>query len=626
MSIKISFSFIFLLLIFTTCQNEKKYINYKKNTDFISTPDPHSLSNIDKIKTRHIFFDLEINWQKHILDGFAEISFIKKENTDTFILDTKDLEIKEVLSPKGEKRKWWKGTPDSIFGTPLYILLAKEDTVIKIKYNTKSAEALQWTAKEQTSDKTDEFLYSQSQAILARSWFPCQDAPSVKFTYNATIKTKPGFFVLMSAENPQTVSENGIYNFRMEQPVSSYLIALASGNLKFKPLGKNCGIYAEPSMIEKSAWEFADMQQMIDVAEKMYGKYVWGRYDVLVLPPSFPFGGMENPRLTFATPTVITGDRSQVALVAHELAHSWSGNLVTNETWNDFWLNEGFTNFFEQRIMEKIYGKPYDKMRQLIAWNDLQKTLKELTESGLTADTKLKLDLKGRNPDDGLSDIAYEKGRFFLCHLLKVTGEKNFDNFLNKYFTQNSFKYMNTEGFLNFLNKELLDKNSNWKKDAQAETWIYGEGLPKCASKPESEELTKVDNMILSYFKGDKKPSEFDTTGFTSHHWQYMIRQFSKNATLKNVEEFEQTFKFSYRSNSEILCDWFTISAKAGYTKNRKQTENFLIHVGRRKMIMPIYEELAQTEEGKKWAISVFEKAKLGYHSVSAFSVAEVLK
>ncbi|NUM31359.1 MAG: M1 family metallopeptidase [Bacteroidetes bacterium] len=626
MKLKLSYLFIILIFLFTTCQNEKKYINYKKKSDFISTLDPHSFANINKIRLRHIFFNLEINWEKHILDGFVQILFTKNETADTLILDTKDLEIKEIFAINGSKRKWWKGKTDEIFGTPLYILLSKEDTVLKILYNTNSAEALQWAAKEQTSDKTDEFLYSQSQAILARSWFPCQDAPSVKFTYNATVKTKPGYWVLMSAENPQKLSNTGIYNFKMEQPVSSYLVALASGKLIFKPLGKNCGIYAEPSMIEKAAWEFADMQKMIDVASDLYGKYVWGRYDVLVLPPSFPFGGMENPRLTFATPTVITGDRSQVALIAHELAHSWSGNLVTNETWNDFWLNEGFTNFFEQRIMEKIYGKPYDRMRQLIAWNDLEKTINELTISGALADTKLKLDLKGRNPDDGLSDIAYEKGRFFLCHLLKVTGEKNFDDFLKKYFTKNAFKYMNTEDFLSYLNKELLNKNIRWKKEAEAQNWIYGEGLPKSAVKPVSEELIKVDKMLLSYFEGLKKPEEFDTAGFTSHHWQYLIRQFSKKANLNQVEEFEKVFSFSNRSNCEILCDWFTLSAKIAYTKNTEQTEKFLIRVGRRKMILPIYEELAKTENGKKWAKMVFDKAKTGYHSVSVQSVAVILK
>lgn len=618
--------FCFIFFLFITCQNQKKCIYDKKNDGFISTPDPHSFSNITQVKLKHVYLNLDINWNEHILDGYITMFFDKKEGTDTLILDTKDLEIKHVLSEKGINRRWWKGNEHNIFGSPLYILLENEDTIIKILYKTKTAEALQWTAKEQTYDKTDEFLYSQSQAILARSWIPCMDAPSVKFTYNAKIKTKPGYFALMSAENPQSVNDSGIYNFNMNQPVSSYLLALASGKLKFKPLGKNCGIYAEPGMIDKAAWEFADMQKMIDEAEKMYGKYAWGRYDVLVLPPSFPFGGMENPRLTFATPTVITGDRSQVALVAHELAHSWSGNLVTNQSWDDFWLNEGFTNYFEQRIMEKIYGKAYDKMRQVIAWNDLEKTIKEFKDDGIYEETKLKQNLQGRNPDDGLSDIAYEKGRFFLCHLARITGEVNFDNFLKNYFTQNAFKYMNTEDFLELLNKNLLNKNKKWKDEAMAEIWIYGEGLPKNAIKPESQELIKVDNMLKSYFEGYKKTKDIDTSGFTTHHWQYMIRQFAKKANLQQTEEFDYYFKFSNRNNSEILCDWFVHSAKIEYLKNRTQTEIFLINVGRRRFLMPIYLQLAKTPEGKLWAKKVFEKAKSGYHYVSAQSVEEVLK
>lgn len=617
--------FPFLIILIITCQNEKKYYAVKKNVKFISTPDPHSFSNITQIKLNNIFLNLEINWEQRNLSGFALLSFEKKNNVDTLILDTKDLEINNVLSLIGENRKWWKGKTDSVFGTPLYVLLNESDTSIKIFYKTKSAEALQWISKEQTNDKTDEFLYSQSQAILARSWIPCMDAPSVKFTYSAKIKTKPGYFALMSAENPQSANDSGIYFFKMSLPVSSYLMAIASGKLEFKSLGKNCGIYAESGMIEKAAWEFADMQKMINTAEDLYGRYVWGRYDVLVMPPSFPFGGMENPVLTFATPTVITGDRSQVALVAHELAHSWSGNLVTNQTWDDFWLNEGFTNYFEQRIMEKLYGKPYDKMRQVLAWNDLEKTIETFNKEGLSAETKLKLDLKGRNPDDGLSDIAYEKGRFFLCHIAKITGEKNFDIFLNNYFSKNAFKYMNTENFIDILNNELLDKNKKWKEMAQTEKWIYGEGLPSSAVKPVSIELQRVNKILDSYFKNNSMSAIFDTLDFTTHHWQYFIRQFSKKAGSIQTEEFDKIFKFSNRSNSEILCDWFTHSVKINYIKNRNQIENFLTKVGRRKFLMPIYEQLAKTEEGKKWAKSVFEKAKKGYHFVSAQSVAEVL-
>lgn len=589
--------------------------------------DPHSYSNPEKIRVKHIHLDLEIVWKAHILKGTATLTLDNKENDDTLILDTRQLGILEIKNEKGNRLKFWKGNSDPIFGEPLYVVLETNNDKVLISYQTSpEAAALQWVTPAQTHDKKEEFLYSQSQAILARSWVPCQDAPAVKFTYTAKIKTKPGYLALMSATNPQTDNETGEYTFEMEQPISSYLLALSSGKIDFKSLGKNCGIYAEPGMLEKAAWEFADMQKMIDEAGKLYGTYMWKRYDVLVLPPSFPFGGMENPRLTFATPTVITGDRSQVSLIAHELAHSWSGNLVTNATWNDFWLNEGFTNYFEQRIMEQIYGKPYDEMRQVLAWNDLEKTMTEMKEEGLSADTKLKLDLTGRDPDDGLSDVAYDKGRFFLCHLEKIVGKKKWDEFLNTYFNANAFSYMDTEGFLEYLNKELLDKNPEWKKTANVKEWGYSEGMPKDAVKPVSTELNKVDALLSNYFARKIKPEFFDTTGYTTHHWQYLIRQFGKKATLEQVKSFDKIYKFSNRSNAEICCDWFTLSVKIGYTQNRPQIEKFLTSVGRRKFLMPIYEALAKTPEGKKWAKQVFEKAKQGYHSVSANSVEEVLK
>ncbi len=631
---------VLIILLITSC-SEKKYAEDEKKAKNFSVKDKHSFSNPDKIRITHLHLDLGIDWDAHILKGSVTYTLQNDSNSDTLILDTRQLVISEVKSKNGAKLKYWLGKEHPIFGTPLYIQTKQQSQVV-VFYQTKpECEALQWLSPEQTHDKKDPFLYSQSQAILARTWIPCQDAPAVKFTYSAHIQTKPGFMVLMSATNPQKINANGIYDLEMDQPISSYLLALSSGKIDFKPLGSLCGIYAEPGMLEKAAWEFADMQKMITEAGKLYGNYMWKRYDVLVLPSAFPFGGMENPRLTFATPTVITDDRSQVALIAHELAHSWSGNLVTNATWDDFWLNEGFTNYFEQRIMEQIYGKEYDLMRQVLAWNDLEKTMSEMKTDNVYADTRLKLDLTGRNPDDGLTDVAYDKGRFFLCHLEQVVGKANWDEFVNKYFKTNAFSYQNTEGFVDFLNKELLSKNKEWEKKANIQQWIYGEGMPKDAVKPVSKELDKVDLLVTNYLSENLKLENMDTTGFTSHHWQYFIRQIGKKllpepsvngikivAQLNGVNilnELDAKFKFSNRGNAEICCDWFTLSAKVGYKKNRVQTQHFLCSVGRRKFLMPIYQALAQSEEGKVWARTVYKLAKGGYHSVSAISVEEVL-
>ncbi|WP_449435437.1 M1 family aminopeptidase [Pedobacter steynii] len=196
---------------------------------------------------------------------------------------------------------------------------------------------------------------------------PCQDSPGIRFTYNATVSVPNDLLALMSAENPEVKNSKGIYHFKQIHPIPSYLLALAVGDIEFKAVDKRTGIYAEPSVLAKAVYEFADMGKMVNAAEKLYGPYRWGRYDLLVLPPSFPFGGMENPNLTFITPTVIAGDRSLVSIISHELAHSWSGNLVTNATWNDFWLNEGFTNYFERRIDEAIFGKTEAQIQEEFA-------------------------------------------------------------------------------------------------------------------------------------------------------------------------------------------------------------------------------------------------------------------
>ena len=244
-----------------------------------------------------------------------------------------------------------------------------------------SARALQWLSPEQTADKTKPFLFTQGQAILTRTWIPVQDSPGIRFTYNAKVKVPNDLMALMSAENPQARSSDGVYSFKMDKPIPAYLIALAVGDIAYQSIDERCGVYAEQSMINKAAWEFADMGRMVTAAEELYGPYRWGRYDVIVLPPSFPFGGMENPMLTFATPTIIAGDRSLTALIAHELAHSWSGNLVTNANWNDFWLNEGFTVYFEHRISEKLYGADYSAMTGVLGHQDLMSTVMEI-ESG----------------------------------------------------------------------------------------------------------------------------------------------------------------------------------------------------------------------------------------------------
>lgn len=605
-----------LIITFLGCTKNQK------NDNFLNK-DAHSYANFNDVRIKHLKLDLRVDFSDKTLDGKVDISIENYTKAKQLILDSKDLTIHKVLLEDSIETSFSLGEKSEVFGQPLTVEVEPSTKVVSVYYTTSpDAEALQWLTPEQTLGKVHPFLFSQSQAILARSWVPCQDGPGVKFTYEATIKTDPNLIALMSAENGTTKNENGVYTFKMDQPISSYLLALTVGDLAFASTGRNSGVYAEPAMLEKSVWELNSMQSMIDSAEKLYGPYAWERYDVVILPPSFPFGGMENPRLTFATPTIIAGDRSLVALIAHELAHSWSGNLVTNETWNDFWLNEGFTVYFEQRIMEKIFGKPYEEMLTKLGMGELEATLKNLINEGNSEDTHLYLDLDGRNPDDGLTDVAYEKGRFFLQKLESVVGRERFDLFLKNYFEENKFKPMNTERFIANLNEHLLTPEEEQAVNINA--WVYGPGLPDNALIPYSEELDRVESSIAQYNNNQIKAEEIDISGYTTHHWLYFLRGL-KNLDSIKMHELDQNFNFTQTGNSEIACDWFKHCIDHQYEEAFPALNDFLIRVGRRKFLTPLYTRLAKSPRNKAWAKEVYQTARNGYHSVSYNTIDEVL-
>ena len=610
--------FIALTLIITFLGCTKN----QKNDNFLNK-DAHSYANFNDVRIKHLKLDLRVDFSDKTLDGKVDISIENYTKAKQLILDSKDLTIHKVLLEDSIQTSFSLGEKSEVFGQPLTVEVEPSTKVVSVYYTTSpDADALQWLTPEQTLGKVHPFLFSQSQAILARSWVPCQDGPGVKFTYEATIKTDPNLIALMSAENGTTKNENGVYTFKMDQPISSYLLALTVGDLAFASTGRNSGVYAEPAMLEKSVWELNSMQSMIDSAEKLYGPYAWERYDVVILPPSFPFGGMENPRLTFATPTIIAGDRSLVALIAHELAHSWSGNLVTNETWNDFWLNEGFTVYFEQRIMEKIFGKPYEEMLTKLGMGELEATLKNFINEGNSEDTHLYLDLDGRNPDDGLTDVAYEKGRFFLQKLESVVGRERFDLFLKNYFEENKFKPMNTERFIANLNEHLLTPEEEQAVNINA--WVYGPGLPDNALIPYSEELDRVESSIAQYNNNQIKAEEIDISGYTTHHWLYFLRGL-KNLDSIKMHELDQNFNFTQTGNSEIACDWFKHCIDHQYEEAFPALNDFLIRVGRRKFLTPLYTRLAKSPQNKAWAKEVYQTARNGYHSVSYNTIDEVL-
>lgn len=583
----------------------------------------HSFSNYEEISVEHLKLNLSADFEKKSLKGHVTLRLKHHKPAQQLILDFKSITIEKVTA-NGSEVKFSTGIQDSLFGTALIIPVKANTEEVTVFYHTHpDAEALQWLSPEQTHDKTHPFLFSQSQAILARTWIPLQDCPAVRFTYEADIQTPKDLLAMMSATNPTAVNADGKYHFEQKKAIPSYLMAISAGRVEFQNLGRNCGIYAEPGMLKKSVWELTDMQRMIDSAEALYGPYAWGRYDVLVLPPSFPFGGMENPCLTFATPTIIAGDRSLVSLVAHELAHSWSGNLVTNETWNDFWLNEGFTVYFEQRIMEKIYGRDYAEMLSAIGLGELKKSLAEMMKE-TPDDTRLFLNLDGRNPDDGVSDIAYEKGRFFLRLIEETVGRKNWDPFLKAYFTEHAFGTMNTEKFIAYLNNRLLDKNPEWKSKVNTDEWIYKTGLPANCPAIVSTEFKRVESSVAGFTRS-RQPKDIDTTGYTTHHWLHLLRNLPV-LTAEEMKGLDEAFQFTGTGNSEIACDWYQLAVKYKYTAAYPEMEKFLIAVGRRKFLKPIYKELLNSSQGKTLAADIFSKAKRGYHAVSANTIEDMIR
>lgn len=579
----------------------------------------HSYSNFRDVSIKHLHLDLFVDFSGKSLNGFVVLDILNVKKSPFIVLDYKNLVIEKVEVDGKHTSDFLTGNEDPIFGTFLKIPIDESTNKVKIHYHTlPESQALQWLAPHQTTGKEHPLLFTQSQAILARTWIPLMDIPAVRFTYSARIRVPQGLMAVMSASNPQQLDPNGVYEFQMDQPIPSYLMALCVGNIVFKSLDDRCGVYAEPEMIEKSYNEFTDLPKMVKSAEALYGPYRWGRYDVLVLPPSFPFGGMENPKITFATPTIIAGDKSLVSLIAHELAHSWSGNLVTNANWNDFWLNEGFTVYFEQRIMEAIYGRDYAEMLAEIALGELKNTVRELLEKH-PDDTHLRLNLEGRDPDEGVSDIAYEKGRFFLRRIESLVGREKFDPFIKSWFEKHAFGTATTDDFIQYLEKELIKGDEKLSNAIQYKEWIDQPGLPKSCEEVKSTELDKVRTDLKKYAE-NKDVKAISAENYTTHHWLYFLRNLPQ-LSAKEMAELDNRFYFVMSANSEISCDWYILALKNEYEEIFPAVKKFLHDVGRRKFLMPLYRTMVENPKYIKMAKETFESAKEGYHAVSSKSI-----
>jgi aminopeptidase N len=618
----------FIAIALFSCNQEVK-INQEETTQEKQEVDAkvtnHSYGNIDEINTSHLHLELNVDFENQILKGVARHKMNNK-GSEKAIFDIKKLNIEKItLGAEGSEKEttYTIGKYDSLLGSPLVVDISTEDRFINIYYSTpKDAAALDWLAPELTGSKKYPFLYTQGQAILTRTWIPVQDTPENRFTYSADLKVPSELMALMSATNPTETNETGEYTFQMKQPIPSYLLALAVGELEYAKLGERSGVYAEPHMIDAVEKEFKDIPKMIDAAQEMYGAYLWEVYDVIVLPHSFPFGGMENPRLTFATPTLIAGDGSLVSVIAHELAHSWSGNLVTNASWNDFWLNEGFTVYFENRIMEEVYGKEIADMLALIEFQELEKSINEMMTSGREKDTHLKLELNDRDPDEGMTDIAYVKGAFFLKTIEEKVGREKFDEFLRAYFNAYQFETLTTEEFVTYLNENLIVKEN---VDFNIDEWVYGEGIPDNVLKIESDRFKIVQELAVEFKTSGKLPQKLKRGDKVTQEWLAFIRAFEGELSKDKMIKIDEQLNFKNSGNSEIMSEWYVLGIKNDYTELRPEIKAFLKKVGRRKYLAPLYSTLAASEESLAWGKEVYKEARPYYHSVSYNTIDEIL-
>lgn len=599
--------------LFVSCKPESSQSDGSISKRIID--DAHSFGDNSDARVKHLSLNLKADFDKKTLSGWAKL-VVAKNGADSLFLDSNNLNIESVENA-GKPIPYVIYAPKDFIGSKIAIPTASFNDTITIRYATKpEALALQWLSPEQTYGKKHPFLYTQGQAVLTRSWIPIQDSPGIRFSYDAQISVPKGLMALMSAENPQKKSDDGIYKFDMKQPIPAYLVALAIGDLAFHAFDGTSGVYAESEQLKAAAYEFAETPDMIKTAEELYGPYVWGRYDILILPPAFPFGGMENPRLTFATPTVIAGDRSLSSLIAHELAHSWSGNLVTNATWDDFWLNEGFTVYFERRIIEKVKGKDFSDMGSIIGRGDLNNAFSDFGDDG--KETCLKLDLKGLNPDDGMTDVPYEKGYLFVVLLERTFGRGKIDAFLKKYFEVYKFKTITTEEFEDYIKSQL---DTVQLDDIHLHEWLYDAGLPDNAPGFESKLFDKVEKEKENLLNG-KSTIQYKDWDF--NQWLYFINSIRNKATLEQLNSLNKRYRFLESNNAEILASWLTNNIIVGNKVVNSRLEGFLCKVGRRKFLTPLYKALLQSGQ-KDEALKIYRNCRSSYHSVSQSTLDELL-
>jgi aminopeptidase N len=589
--------------------------------------DPHSYAQPDVVKVTHLDLDLKVDFAKRELAGNATLKLDwKAGKSNDLVLDTRDLKIASVdavdAGGKASPLKFALAPRDKELGSKLTIQAPAHPGSVRITYTTvPEASGLQWLTPEQTADKKQPFMFSQSESIHARSWVPLQDSPAIRFTYDAHVTAPKDVRVVMSAINDAKHPLDGDFTFDQPHPIPSYLLAIAAGDIAVKETGPRSAVYAEPSVVGKAAHEFEDTEKLIATTEQLYGPYAWGRYDILVLPPSFPFGGMENPNMTFATPTVLVGDKSLVSLVSHELAHSWSGNLVTSAAWRDIWLNEGFTTYVQGRITEAVYGKSLADEEALLSARELQKTIGDMPANT----QKLTPDARGVGADDSLSSVAYDKGSWFLRTLEQRFGRETFDAYLKGYFAHFAFQSIDTDTMFAYLKANLLDKYPGKMSEAEARAWIWQPGIPKDAPLPTSARFDSIDKQRGEFLAGKLDAAKLDAKTWNTQEWMYFLDRMPDVPPLDKMKALDAAWHLTGTPNAEIGMRWYAHAIAAGDKDVWTAAAEHMTRIGRLYLTTPVYKAFARTPEGLAFAKETYAKAKAGYHPMTQQAVEGIL-
>jgi leukotriene A-4 hydrolase/aminopeptidase len=578
----------------------------------MSRIDPHSYFDTAQPRAKHVRLRWQVDFTTQQIIGDTTLVF-EQPSSGQVDLDSKGLTITSVQTRNGSNVPYVLGDADPILGRQLQLQLPADTSEVTIAYHTSpQAMALQWLAPAQTEGKRHPFLFSQCQAIHARTILPIQDTPRARVTYEAEVTVPEPLTAVMSAapRGQRQAASSRTFAFAMPQPIPPYLLALAVGNLASRALSPRSRLWAEPETLEAAAYEFADIEAMLERAESLFGPYVWERYDMLVLPPSFPYGGMENPRLTFLTPTVLAGDRSLVDVVAHELAHSWTGNLVTNATMEHFWLNEGFTTWAERRILAALHGDDVG----VLAWAIGQQALDAaVARFGVDSPlTRLRPQLQGVDPDDAFSSIPYEKGARFVVVLERAVGRQRFDRFMLDYMHRFRFQSITSEEFLQFLDEQLPGTSGQ----VLAPQWLYETGMPPNAPVFTSAKLEALTALAQAWPIG-KRPTEAQLKQWEPREILVFLQHLPRQLDTASLAWLDAQLGLTGRGNYEILVEWLTIAAGSDYEPVFDRIRDVLRRVGRMKFLRPLFVALGKHARTQQLGREIYNAAQATYHSLS---------